>query len=115
LAEYEESMFLIVTDSFSLSSQVLTEAELMKKAKDWARMLFKIIPENKLQDCFEKAREERSSPFAISGYELEQAYVQIQKENYKPFYVTPEILEQMEKIESEKIIQRQKERENGSK
>ncbi len=74
IAEFEETMFLIVSDSYALSSQIVTTAEKMAKAKDWARLLFNIIPENRLEECFAAARENHHSPFAISAYELEDAY-----------------------------------------
>jgi len=78
-AEYEESVFVILSDSFALSSQITTVEERMAKSKDWARLLFPIIPENKLQDCFDFARTAHNSSFAISAYQLEQAYRQIKE------------------------------------
>lgn len=72
--EYEDTVFEIVTDCYGLSSQIVTIAETMAKAKDWARLLFNVIPEDRLLKCFNYARNNHNSPYAISAYELESAH-----------------------------------------
>lgn len=81
MADFEESVMLLVLDSYAMSSQIITMEEKMVIAKVWARLLFDTIPENRLQECFDYARAHHDSSFAVTGYEIEAAYREIQKQS----------------------------------
>ena len=71
-------MFLIVDDSFSLSSQNATDAEKLARADVWARVLFGIIPEHRLQDAFDLAFQKHDSSFPVNAYDIKLAWEQIE-------------------------------------
>ena len=73
-------MFLIVDDSFSLSSQNATDAEKLARAEVWARVLFGVIPENRLQDAFDRAFQLHDSSFPVNAYEIKLAWEKIKTE-----------------------------------
>jgi len=75
---YLEEMLLIVSDSFEFSSQNATMPEKMKRANVWARILEGIVPENRLQDCFDFAVRNHKSNFSINGYDIKLAWEQIE-------------------------------------
>lgn len=81
--DYEEAMYEIVADCYALSSQVLSQAEKMAKTKDWARLLFDLIPESELKECFDYARYHHDSPFAVSGYEIQNAYIKLHQKEWQ--------------------------------
>jgi hypothetical protein len=79
---YLEQVLVIVADSYQCSAQNPTMAEKMSRAETWARVLWGIIPENRLQDCFDRAFKTRQSDgFPVSAYDLNDAWNVIQGED----------------------------------
>lgn len=75
-------MLLIVADSYECSAQNPTKAEKVSRAETWARVLFDVIPENRLRDCFDRAfRNRKSDGFPVSAYDLNDAWNEIQVED----------------------------------
>lgn len=57
-------------------------AEKVSRAEVWARHLFGIIPEDRLQECFYRAFETRhSGGFPVNAYDLNDAWNAIQTED----------------------------------
>ena len=67
-------MTLVVHDSFAASAQNPTLAETLKRTDVWSRLLFPIIPEDKLQQCFDIAFNTHDSTFPVSAYDLKAAW-----------------------------------------
>ena len=100
---YEDSILIVVADSYGMSSQILTTEEKLVKAKEWSRLLFGVVPENKLQECFDHARKTHNSPFAISAYEIEQSFREIQtKEREEIINYLPTLAEKRAEAEKYK-------------
>ncbi len=75
-------MLVIVAESYDLSSQNPTMAEKVSRAETWARVLCNIIPENRLQEAFDRAFKDRESKgFPVSAYDLNDAWNVIQTED----------------------------------
>lgn len=49
-------------------------AEKAERAEVWSRLLFRIIPENRLQECFDRAFAGHDSAFPITAYDLKNAW-----------------------------------------
>jgi len=74
-------MLLIVSDSFSLSSQNASLADKAARADIWARVLFGLIPAHRLQDAFDRAFAEHESVFPVNAYEIKAAWEKIRSED----------------------------------
>lgn len=77
---YLEAIALIVDDSFELSSQNPTDAERLARSETWARVLMPIVPEERLQDTFDRAFADHDSNFPVNAYELKTAWEKIKRE-----------------------------------
>ena len=82
-SEFLEAMYLVVDDSFELSSQNATDAEKTVRAEAWARVLFGVIPENRLPDAFDRAFQLHDSSFPVNAYEIKLAWEKIKSEEYE--------------------------------
>lgn len=78
MQQFEEAMFPIVEDSFQLSSQNATLEEIAARTKTWARALFGVIPEFRLQDAFDAAFQVHDSTFPVSAYEIKLEWQKIE-------------------------------------
>lgn len=76
-------MLLIVDDSFELSSQNATFAEKAARADTWARVLFGIVPEDRLQNAFDRAFRDHDSSFPVNAYDIKTAWEKIRTEEYE--------------------------------
>jgi hypothetical protein len=74
-------MYLIVNDSYELSGHAPTDAEKLLRAETWSRALFGVIPEDALEKSFQRAFRDHTGSFAISAYELKDAYEKIKNEH----------------------------------
>lgn len=79
-SDYLAAMLVIVSDSFEASSQKATMEEKINRARVWARLLEKIVPADRLQDCFDQALSDHDSQFAINAYDLKLAWERIKSE-----------------------------------
>lgn len=70
-------MMLIVIDSFSLASQMPTLDEKANIARVWARHLCGVIPRGYLTECFKQAVAVKTGPFAVTAYDLKDAWVKV--------------------------------------
>jgi hypothetical protein len=77
---YQKRMLLLVADSFECSSQNPTTAEKVSRAETWARVLWGVIPEDRLQECFNRAFRAKSDGFPVTAYDLNDAWKQIENE-----------------------------------
>lgn len=77
IERYLERLYLIVADSFNLSSQMPTDNEKAARTEAWARALMGEIPEDELQSAFDWAFKNHTSNFPISAYDLKTAYQEI--------------------------------------
>jgi hypothetical protein len=72
---YLAAVAKMVLKSISLAnSPALTEIELGQRTKDWAEFLFPIVPENMLQQSFQRAIYDHSGSFPLNFYEVKDAY-----------------------------------------
>lgn len=69
-----------MADSFAASSQSPTLAEKASRADVWTRLLFGVVPEERLQDAFDRAFRQAKSNFPVNAYDLKLAWEQIEKE-----------------------------------
>jgi hypothetical protein len=74
-------MYLIVSDSYELSGHAPTDVEKLARAETWSRGLFGVIPEGALQKSFDRAFRDHSGSFAVSAYDLKDAYEKIKNEH----------------------------------
>ncbi len=77
IERYLEALYLIVTDSYNLSSQMPTAEEKATRSESWARSLMGIVPESELQRAFDRAFADHSSNFPISAYDIKDAHERI--------------------------------------
>jgi len=77
---YVDQMCLIVADSFNPSAQNPTDAEKVHRAETWARVLYGIIPERHLAECFDRAFQNHKGNFPVSAYDLKTAWSEIKSE-----------------------------------
>lgn len=81
---YNEMMMLMVHDSFTASAQTPTLAEKMERAEVWGCLLFGLVPEHRLQECFDTAFREHQTAFPLTAYDLKAAWDNIcNRENNK--------------------------------
>lgn len=79
-SNYELAMLEVVADAFDLSSNVsVTAAEKMRVAKTWSRILFEIIPEERLMDTFEFAFQNHQTSFPVNAYDMKTAWNELQE------------------------------------
>lgn len=75
---YREVMLLVVDDALHASMNfTVTKAEKGKIADVWMRILSEIIPEERLQDCFDHAFAVHKSNFPVNAYDLKNAWEKI--------------------------------------
>lgn len=72
-------MLVIVSDSFSAAGQIPTLAEKMDRAEVWARLLSGIVPEERLQECFDRAFRQHKSSFPVNAYDLKAAWEEMHR------------------------------------
>ncbi|MBA2334824.1 MAG: hypothetical protein H0V90_07795 [Blastocatellia bacterium] len=71
-------MIRIVKKAISLANApALTEIELGDRARDWAEVLFDVVPEEHLQDAFKRAARDHKTSFPVSMHDVRIAYEQI--------------------------------------
>lgn len=66
-----------VDASYNLSSQMPTDEEKAVKCEAWSRALMGVIPENRLQETFNRAFVDHTSNFPVSAYDLKTAWERI--------------------------------------
>lgn len=49
-------------------------AEKAECAEIWSRLLFPVIPEDRLQECFDIAFRNHTSPYPVNAYDLKAAW-----------------------------------------
>lgn len=74
---YLETMALIVRDSFTAAGQNLPLAEVLVKAKVWSELLCRIVPESRLQECFDLAFRRHESSYPVNAYDLKRAWEEL--------------------------------------
>lgn len=74
---YLAAVVLIVRDSFHLSSANPTPAEVLERAEIWARVLYPIIDECYLQECFDEAFRVHGDGYAINAYDIKNAFTEV--------------------------------------
>jgi hypothetical protein len=68
-------VILIVSKAISLAnSPALTETEVRNRALDWYEVLFPIVPEQYLQQAFQRAVHDHTGAFPLSCYEVINAF-----------------------------------------
>jgi hypothetical protein len=68
-------MVKIISKAISLANlPMLTEAELLVRARDWSEALWEIVPVEALNQCLRRAFEDHRSTFALNAYDLKSAY-----------------------------------------
>lgn len=77
---YLDQLYLIVADSFRLSSQNPTDEEKALRADSWCRVLMGVVPEGDLERSFRKAFEVHTSNFPVSAYDLKSGYEKLIEE-----------------------------------
>jgi hypothetical protein len=75
---YREAVLLVVHDSFEASSHNSTLAEEIARADVWTRLLFGLVPVDRLQQCFDRAFRDKSDTFPVNAYEVKNAWTKIQ-------------------------------------
>jgi hypothetical protein len=71
-------MLLVIDDALHASMNfTVTKAEKGKIADVWMRILSEIIPEERLQDCFDHAFAVHKSNFPVNAYDLKNAWEKI--------------------------------------
>jgi len=71
---YQDALYLIILDSFRLSSQAPTDEEIALRSQSWTRHLMGVVPEVELQRCFDRAFADHDSSFPVSAYDVKSAY-----------------------------------------
>jgi hypothetical protein len=75
-------------------------AEKVSRAETWARVLYNIIPENRLQEAFDRAFKNRQSKgFPVSAYDLNDAWNEIQVEDEARIAKEKELIRETSPIE----------------
>jgi len=78
------AMVKIIARAISLANApMLSEAELIVRAKEWSETLCGIIPEERLRDSFNRAIRDHKGTFAISAYDLKDAWWEVRKDEVK--------------------------------
>lgn len=68
-------MVKIIAKAISLASApALTEPELLVRARDWAEILFPIVPIDHLSETVRTAFENHKGAFPINAYDIKDAY-----------------------------------------
>lgn len=62
------------------NSPALTEAELGRRSRDWAEVLSGIMPEDRINDAFNRAFRDHVSNFPLTAYEVKTAWERIAEE-----------------------------------
>ena len=77
--KYLAMMQIIVNDSYLASARTGTMAEKTECAEIWSRLLFPVIPEDRLQECFDIAFRNHTSPFPVNAIDLKRAWESLPK------------------------------------
>jgi hypothetical protein len=95
---YLAAMVQIISKSISLANAPsLTREELIIRARDWAEILFQVVPENQLVQSLKRAFDDHDSSFPLTAYELKTAYRQMHAENGRRAAVEAEEARQVER------------------
>lgn len=80
--EYLGVMMEIVEKTYSLAnSQALEANESFLKATDWSEVLYKIIPLDRLRECYDRAVADHDTTFAVNAHDLKNAWKKIRDED----------------------------------
>jgi hypothetical protein len=79
---YVSSVTRMVLRTINLANApALTETELGLRVKDWADFLWPHVPDERLQECFDRAAGDHDGSFPLSAYEIRNAWRAIQIED----------------------------------